>query len=118
MLQDLSLREGLIVFPEKGISGRITVPIRVLADKWWKKWRDGEDMAMMRSDGRIGSFDLELENTKKGGGRGADGGVKLLRSSRKNLEGGGMAVITSSISSINPIKLNTAKYGRRYVIMS
>lgn len=75
-------------------------------------------MAMMRSDGRIGSFDLELENTKKGGGRGADGGVKLLRSSRKNLEGGGMAVITSSISSINPIKLNTAKYGRRYVIMS
>lgn len=33
MLQDLSLREGLIVFLEKGISGRITVPIRVLADK-------------------------------------------------------------------------------------
>lgn len=104
MLQELSLREGLIVFPEKDISGRITVPIRVLVDIWWKKWRDGEDMAMMRSEGQIGLFDLGVENTKKGGGRGADGGVKLLRSSKKNREGGGMAVITSSISSIYPIQ--------------
>jgi hypothetical protein len=30
--------------------------------------------------------------------------VKLLRSSRKNREGGGSAVITSSISSIYPIQ--------------
>lgn len=37
ILQDLSLSEGSIVFPEKGISGRIRVPIRVLEGTWWKR---------------------------------------------------------------------------------
>ena len=90
------------MFPEKEISGRIRVPINVLVVMWWKKWSEGEDIAMMRNEGRIGTFGLGAENNKKGGGRGGDGGVKLLRSSKKNLEGGGMAVITSSISFLYP----------------
>lgn len=38
------------------------------------------------------------ERNKKGDGRGGEGGVKLLRSSKKNLEGGGCSVSTSSMS--------------------
>jgi len=34
---------------------------------------------------------------RKGEGRGGDGGVKMFRSSSKNLEGGAASVITSSI---------------------
>lgn len=94
-MQDLSLRVGLIEFPDKGISGRIRVPIRVFVETWWNKEREGEDMAMMRSEGRRGLS--KLENRRKGDGRGGDGGVKLLRSSLKNLEGGGISVRISSM---------------------
>lgn len=52
MLQDLSPREGSTELPEKGSSGRMRVPIRVLEEIWWKTWRDGEDIAMMRREGR------------------------------------------------------------------
>lgn len=58
-------------------------------------------MAKMRREGRRGSLGLGLENTRKGDGRGIDGGVKLLRSSSKNLEGGGISVSASSMSQIN-----------------
>lgn len=36
MLQDLSCREGSRVFPEKGSSGRMRVPMRVFEGKVWK----------------------------------------------------------------------------------
>jgi len=98
MLQDLSLREGSRELPEKGISGRIRVPIRVFEDKWWQKYKDGEDRAMMRREGERGLLGLGLLNNKNGDGRGVGGVVKLLRSSMKNLEGGGTSVRTSSIS--------------------
>lgn len=53
---------------------------------------------MMRRDGQIGFLVLGVENNRIGNGRGGDGGVKMFRSSNKNLEGGGISVITSSIS--------------------
>lgn len=52
---------------------------------------------MMRREGRRVLLELGFWNNRKGDGRGGDGGVKLLRSSSKNLEGGGMSVIASSI---------------------
>ena len=51
----------------------------------------------------MGLFGLGVESNRKGGGRGSDGVVKLLRSSKKILDGGGTAVITSSISSLYPL---------------
>lgn len=103
MLQDLSLREGSIEFPAKVVSGRIRVPIRVLEETPWKTWRDGEDTAMMRSEGRRGrsTTSPEFENKTKGEGMGGDGGVKLFRSSWKNRDGGGISVSTSSIAGAN-----------------
>lgn len=55
-------------------------------------------MAMMSRDGRKGSSGFGFENMMKGDGRDSGGGTKLLRSSWKNLEGGGFSVSTSSIS--------------------
>lgn len=100
MLQDLSCKEGSTVFPEKGSSGMMRVPMRVFEGKQlWKMCREGEERAMMRRDGLRGSSGLGFEKTMKGDGRGGSGeGVKLLRSSWKNLEGGGFSVSTSSIS--------------------
>lgn len=59
---------------------------------------DDEERAMMRRDGQIGFLVVGVENNRIGHGRGGDGGVKMFRSSNKNLEGGGISVITSSIS--------------------
>lgn len=99
MLQDLSCKEGSTVFPEKGSSGMMRVPMRVFEGKLWKMCREGEDRAMMRRDGLRGSSGLGFEKTMKGEGRGSGGGeAKLLRSSWKNLEGGGFSVSASSIS--------------------
>ncbi|CBI36405.3 unnamed protein product, partial [Vitis vinifera] len=53
-LQDLSLRDGSIEFPDKGISGRMRVPIRIFVATWWNREREGEDMAMMRRDEQRG----------------------------------------------------------------
>ena len=92
------------------------VPINVLEDTWWKKWRDEDEMEMMRSEGQMGLLGLGVENNRKGGGRGSDGVVKLLISSKKILYGGGKAVITSSIPSLYPIHQILQNYARRYVI--
>lgn len=54
-------------------------------------------MAMRRREGVRSLFGKVGANVIKGIGRGGDGVVKLLRSSSKNLEGGGLAVITSSM---------------------
>lgn len=98
MLQDLSCKEGSMVFPEKGSSGRMRVPMRVFEGKVWKMYREGEERAMMRRDGLRGSCSgLGFEKRMKGDGRGSGGEAKLLRSSWKNLEGGGFSVSTSSI---------------------
>lgn len=97
-LQDLSLREGSTEFPEDDISGRTRVPMSVFGDKWWSKYRDGVERAMMRREGRSGVLEFGLESNMKGDGRGGAGGVKLLRSSKKNREGGGNSVSTSSMS--------------------
>lgn len=51
----------------------------------------------MRRDGLRGSWGLGFEKRMKGEGRGCGGEAKLLRSSWKNLEGGGFSVNTSSI---------------------
>lgn len=50
-LQDLSLRDGVMVFPDWEISGRIRVPIRVFEERWWSMERDGEEREMMRREG-------------------------------------------------------------------
>lgn len=50
-LQDLSFGDGVMVFPEGEISGRIRVPIRVFEDRWWSKERDGGERAMIRREG-------------------------------------------------------------------
>lgn len=60
MLQDLSLREGLMEFPQKGVSGRTRVPIKVLEETLWKRWRDGEERATMRREGRRGGSAASL----------------------------------------------------------
>lgn len=100
MLQDLSCKEGSMVFPEKGTSGMMRVPMRVFEGKQWKMCREGEDTAMMSRDGWRGRSGFGFEKTMKGEGRGCSGGeAKLLRSSWKNLEGGGCSVSTSSIFS-------------------
>ena len=78
-MQDLSLRDGSIEFPNKGISGRMRVPIRVFVATWWNTEREGEDMTMMRRKERKGLS--KLENKKIGDGKGGDPRVKLLRSS-------------------------------------
>lgn len=56
-------------------------------------------MAMMRRDGREYFSRLGVENNRNGEGRGGDGGQKLFRSSKKNLDGGGISVRMSSIST-------------------
>nr|KJB30561.1 hypothetical protein B456_005G148800 [Gossypium raimondii] len=81
MLQVLSLKEGSTERPEKGTSGRIRLPTNVLGDKWWKIYKDGEDNATMRRDGRRGFSGLGIENTRNGDARDGDGSIKLLRSS-------------------------------------
>ena len=53
-MQDLSLRDGSIEFPDKGISGRMRVPIRIFVATWWNREREGEDMAMMRREEQRG----------------------------------------------------------------
>lgn len=58
-------------------------------------------MAKIRSEGRRISLVSESERTIKGVGSKGDGGVKMLRSSSKNLEGGGISVSTSSMPSEN-----------------
>lgn len=86
--------------PDKEISGSIRVPIGGLKERqWWRRLIDGLEMAMIRSEGRRGLLRLGFgwENTTKGVGRVGDETVKLFRSSWKNLDGGGMSVITSSI---------------------
>lgn len=50
---------------------------------------------MMR---KVGLRGWGLEKRRKGEGRGGEGGVNVLRSSSKNLEGGAASVITSSIA--------------------
>lgn len=50
-----------------------------------------------RREKQRGTSGLGLENKRNGEGRCGDGGVKLLRSSWKNLDGGGISVRTSSI---------------------
>lgn len=97
-MQELSLRDGVIVFPEGDISGRIRVPIRVFGERWWSKERDGGERAMMRREGLRVVLEFGEERNKKGEGRGGEGGVKLLRSSMKNREGGGNSVSTSSMA--------------------
>lgn len=92
-LKERSREEGRRGLPERGISGRIRVPIWVLGEMWWRRERDGGEREMIR---RLG-LGLGFERRRKGEGRGGDGGEKLLRSSRKNLEGGGCSVRTSSI---------------------
>lgn len=57
-------------------------------------------MAIRRSEGEKLFFESVDEKTKNGDGREGGGGVKLFRSSNRILEGGGMSVITSSISFI------------------
>lgn len=57
-------------------------------------------MAIMRSEGEKVFLESEEEKTRNGDGMVGGGGVKLFRSSNKNLDGGGMSVITSSISSL------------------
>lgn len=57
-------------------------------------------MAIIRSEGRKSFLESADENTRNGDGRGGGGGVKLFRSSNKNLDGGGISVIASSISCI------------------
>ncbi|MFS7959766.1 hypothetical protein Hanom_Chr08g00695001 [Helianthus anomalus] len=104
-LQDLSLREGLAELPEDGISGRIRVPISVLGDKWWSKCRDGVDIAIMRSEGRITVLEFGVECNMKGDGSGGAGGAKLFKSSKKNREGGGNSVSTSSMSCLGYYQL-------------
>lgn len=52
---------------------------------------------MRRSEGEKLFLESAFENTRNGDGREGGGGVKLLRSSNRSLEGGGMSVITSSI---------------------
>lgn len=60
----------------------------------------------MRRDGLRGSWGLGFEKRMKGDGRGCSGGaLKLLRSSWKNLEGGGFSVNTSSIFSVSKMQL-------------
>ena len=78
-------------------------------------------MAMMRREGRENFSWLGVENNRNGEGRGGDGGQKLFRSSKKNLEGGGISVSMSSISvwstyhlqniQQNSITLLVATYG-------
>lgn len=70
----------------------------VLEGKLWKKRREGDDMAIMRREGVRCLLEEGVENEKNGFGRGGGGVMKLLRSSNKNLDGGGLAVITPSIS--------------------
>lgn len=61
---------------------------------------------MMRREGRSGDvWGFGLESNMKGDGREGAGGVKLLRSSKKNREGGGNSVNTSSISPDNAQKV-------------
>lgn len=76
MLQDLSCKEDSTVFPEKGTSGMMRVPMRVFEGKLWKTYREGENRAMMNRDGRRGSFGLGSEKVMKGDGRGWDGMVR------------------------------------------
>ncbi|KAJ0504853.1 hypothetical protein HanHA89_Chr12g0463891 [Helianthus annuus] len=52
----------------------------------------------MRREGRRAVLEFGWESDVKGDGRGGAGGVKLLRSSKKNREGGGNSVSTSSMS--------------------
>lgn len=105
-LQDLSLRDGLIEFPDGEISGRIRVPMSVFEVKLWNKERDGVESEMMRRDGRSGVSDFGVLRKMKGDGNGGAVGVKLLRSSKKNREGGGNSVSTSSISPPGYLTLN------------
>lgn len=77
-------------------------------------------MAMMRREGRENFSRLGVENNRNGEGRGGEGGQKLFRSSKKNLEGGGISVSMSSISvwstyhkSIPPEKMEMSLQLRR-----
>lgn len=81
MLQDLSPSDGSTEIPEKDVSGKMRLPIKVLEGKWWNKYRDGEDKAMMMREGCRGVLGFGLENSRKGKGRDGDGATKLLRSS-------------------------------------
>ncbi|QHO43822.1 uncharacterized protein DS421_5g165950 [Arachis hypogaea] len=64
--------------------------------RWgWKREREMGESAMMRSLGVRGCCWGKWREGK--GVTGGDGGVKVLRSSSKNLEGGDASVITSSI---------------------
>ena len=45
-----------MVFPKKGTSGMMKVPMRVFEGKLQKTYREGEDGAMMNRDGRRGSL--------------------------------------------------------------
>lgn len=55
----------------------------------------------MKREGRSGVLELGLESNMKGDGNSGAGGVKLLRSSKKNREGGGNSVSTSSMSRLD-----------------
>lgn len=96
--------------PEKWVSGRIRVPTRVLPEMRRRRWRDGDETAIMRKEVRIGDLGLELgfDRRRNGDGRGGDGEVKLLRSSLKNLEGGGASVRTSSMAALRANSLGFA----------
>lgn len=56
MLQDFSPSDGSIEMPENDVSGKMRLPIKVLEGKWWKTYKEGEDKATMRRDGRRGKL--------------------------------------------------------------
>lgn len=70
--------------------------VRVRVRVWLKRAREEGERAMMRREGL--RVCLLCGKMRKGLGRGGDGGVKMFRSSSRNLDGGAASVITSSIS--------------------